>query len=218
MILRGLVVFLCCLNLGVGLWWALQREKPVLLPPPVDTGVGSLVLLGEAGPPPTPEQADTAGIPVPVPADVECLTLGPFATPAEMRAAMGALAPHVARIEFREVAAGESRGWRVFLPAAGDREQALAAGRALAAKGVNDYYVVTGGADVNTVSLGAFRDLANAERRRDQIAALGFEPVLEARPAAAPVWWIDLASEPGLDWAALLPRREGVSAQALECR
>src|SRR5690606_38906230 len=99
-------------------------------------------------------------VPVAIPASVECLSLGPFATPAEMRAAMGALAPHVARIEFREVAGNDSRGWRVYLPAAGDRAEALAAGRALAEKGVNDYYVVTGGSDVNTVSLGAFRDLA----------------------------------------------------------
>ena len=41
---------------------------------------------------------------------------------ARIRAAMAALTPGVARIQFREVPATELRGYRVFLPAAGSRE------------------------------------------------------------------------------------------------
>src|SRR5918993_5022146 len=170
MILRGLVVFLACLNLGVALWWWLHRDAVPLPPPALDPGTGSLVLLGEAEPAPATDQAEVGAVPVPMPATAACLSIGPFATPAELRVAMNALTPHVARIQFREVAVSELRGYRVFLPAAGTREAALATARQLAARGVRDYYVVTAGEQENTVSLGLFRELANAEKRREELA------------------------------------------------
>jgi hypothetical protein len=217
MILRGLVVFLVCLNLGVGAWWLLQREPPPPALPPLQDGTGSLVLLGEAEAPPPPDAAEVGAVPVPMPESAVCLSLGPFATPAELRVAMNALTPHTARIQFREVAGTELRGYRVYLPAAGDREQALAAARQLAARGVKDYYVVTAGDQENTVSLGMFRDLANAETRRDEIAGMGFQPILEPRTQDGEQWWIDLAAEAGLDWKALLPRGDGVEAKTVAC-
>ena len=44
MILRGLVVFLACLNLGVGLWWLMHREPVVAPPPAIESGTGTLKL------------------------------------------------------------------------------------------------------------------------------------------------------------------------------
>jgi hypothetical protein len=146
-----------------------------------------------------------------------CLSIGPFATPAELRAAMAALTPGAARIQFREVEATQLRGYRVYLPASGSREAALDVARQLAARGVRDYYVVTAGDEENTVSLGLFRDLANAEKRRDELSAQGFAPVLEPRTEAAAQWWIDLAAEPGFDWRALLPGATGVDARPVAC-
>lgn len=217
MILRGLVVLLVCLNLGVGAWW-LAQPVPVPDPlPPIDAGVGSLVLLGEAEAPPTADEMELGAVPVPMPATPGCLTIGPFATPAELRAAMAALTPSVARIQFREVAATQLRGYRVYLPAAASREAALAAARQLAARGVRDYYVVTAGDQENTVSLGLFRDLANAEKRRGEISAQGFAAVLEPRTDAGAQWWIDLAAEPDFDWKSLLPSAKDVQARPVAC-
>ena len=217
MILRGLVVFLACLNLGVGLWWLMHREPVVAPPPAIESGTGTLVLLGEAEAPPPPDLADVGAVPVPMPATAACLTLGPFATPAELRAAMNALTPLVARIQFREVASTALHGYRVYLPAAGSREEALATARQLAARGVRDYYVVTAGAQENTVSLGLFRDLGNAEKRRDELAALGVEPILEPRTTEGSEWWIDLAAEPEFDWRTPLPRADGLQAKPVDC-
>lgn len=217
MILRGLVVLLVCLNLGVGAWWLAQPAPAAAPPPPIGAGVGSLVLLGEAEAPPTADEMDVGAAPVPMPAEPGCLTLGPFATPAELRAAMAALTPSVARIQFREVAATQLRGYRVYLPASGSREAALAAARQLAARGVRDYYVVTAGDQVNTVSLGLFRDLANAEKRRADLAAQGFAPVLEPRTDAGAQWWIDLAAEPGFDWQSQLPAAKDIQARPVAC-
>ncbi len=217
MILRGLVVVLVCLNLGIAAWWVAQPGSVPMPPPPVDAGVGGLVLLGEAEAPPSPDQMELGAVPVPMPDAAACLTLGPFSTPAELRAAMAALTPGVARIQFREVAATELRGYRVYLPASGSREAALATARRLAAQGVRDYYVVTAGEQENTVSLGLFRDLANAEKRRAELGGLGFQAVLEPRTEDAAQWWIDLAAEPGFDWRALLPRTAGVEARTVAC-
>jgi len=217
MILRGLAVLLICLNLGVAAWWALHEPPQVPAPPAREDGVGSLVLLGEAEASPSPDAAELGAVPVPMPDQPACLSLGPFNTPAELRAAMAALTPSVARIQFREVAATELRGYRVYLPAAGSREAALATARQLATQGVRDYYVVTAGAQENTVSLGLFRDLGNAGKRREELAALGFQAVLEPRTEEAAQWWIDLAAEPGLDWRALLPRATGIEARRVSC-
>lgn len=217
MILRSLVVMLVCMNLGVAAWWLLQREPVVVLPPAVETGVGTLVLLGESEPLPSADEAELGAVPVPLPLAPACLTIGPFATPAELRAAMNALTPHVGRIQFRETAATQLRGYRVYLPASGSREAALGTARQLAARGMRDYYVVTAGAQENTVSLGLFRDLANAEKRRDEIAALGFQAVLEPRTEDAPQWWIDLAAEEGFDWRALLPDGREIEARPAAC-
>ncbi|WP_374601336.1 SPOR domain-containing protein [Arenimonas sp.] len=217
MITRSLVVLLACMNLAVGLWWFLHRVPAGETPPPLENGVGGLVLLGEAEAPASPDAAELAGVPVPMPEQPVCLSLGPFGTPAELRAAMNALTPLAARIQYRELPATEVRGYRVFLPAAASREQALAAARQLAARGVRDYYVVTAGDQENTVSLGLFNELANAEKRREEIAAQGFGAQLEPRTEQATQWWIDLVAEPGLDWAAALGQPRGVEARVAEC-
>ena len=217
MIVRGLVVLLACMNLAVALWWALHVVPGVAPPPPLDPGVGGLVLLGEAEPAPPGDAVALAGLPAPLPDQPVCLSLGPFTTPAQLRAAVNVLTPQVARIQFRELPATELRGYRVFLPAAGSREQALATARQLAARGVRDYYVVTAGDQENTVSLGLFRELANAEKRRDDLQAQGFRAQLEPRTEQASQWWIDLVAGPGLDWAALLGGAEGIEAREAAC-
>jgi hypothetical protein len=217
MILRSIVVLLVCLNLGVGLWWVL-RSDPVPEPPPaLEVGTGSLVLLGEAELPPPSDAAEVGAVPVPLPDTPACHSLGPFATPAELRVAMNVLTPGVSRIQFREVPATQLRGYRVYLPAAGSREAALATARQLAARGVRDYYVVTAGAQENTVSLGLFRDLGNAEKRRDELSAQGFQAVLEPRTEDAAQWWIDYAAEPGFDWRTLLPDRSDIDTRPVDC-
>jgi hypothetical protein len=133
------------------------------------------------------------------------MSLGPFSTPADLRRAMNVLLPQVERIQYREVAAVALRGYRVYLPAAGSRAQALETARALSASGVTDYYVVTAGDEQNTVSLGIFHGLENATKRHDTVAALGYNPTIEARTEQMPQWWIDLAAKAGFAWQTLLP-------------
>lgn len=208
MLLRALILLLVCMNLGVAIWWAAHREPPRPALPATDVGVSSLTLLSESERQPLSDSAELSAAPEALSAESVCLSLGPFSTPADLRRAMNALLPKVERIQYREVAAVALRGYRVFLPAAGSRAQALETARALSARGVSDYYVVTAGDQQNTVSLGIFRELDNATTRHDAIAALGYNPTVEARTEQVPQWWIDLAATADFDWKSLLPGAE----------
>lgn len=216
--LRSLILLLVCMNVGVSAWWALHRDTPATTLPATDSGVSTLTLLSESErrvPTATP-MAELAAAPEEIGANTTCQSIGPFATPADLRRAMNVLTPRVTRIQFREVAATSLRGYRVFLPAAGSREQALKTARDLSARGVTDYYVVTAGEQQNTVSLGIFRDLANARARHDEIAAMGYDATVEARTEQTPQWWVEIAAESGFDWRPLLPDA-GLQANSAEC-
>jgi hypothetical protein len=209
--LRAVLLLLACMNVGVGLWWAFHRDPPHEPLPTLEPGVSGLVLLRETERSPLPAAAELAAAPEPLADMPVCLSIGPFETPAELRAAMGRLMPEVGRVQFRELPATALRGYRVFLPAAANRAEALASARALAARGLRDYYVVTAGDQQNTVSLGLFRDLENARRRQAEVAAFGYSATVEARTEQVPQWWVDIAAPEGFDWTRVLP---GSSAQA----
>ena len=132
---------------------------------------------------------------------------------------MNALTPLVKRIQFRESRQNATRGFLVYLPAPSSREQSLAVARSLSAKGVRDYYVVTAGEQQNSISLGLFKDRGNAERRRTEVAALGFTPEIVERTEDQPVYWLDYALAPDarLDWKQKLGNPADVAEQTAAC-
>lgn len=216
MLLRALILLLLCMNIGVAIWWAAHRDPPIAAPSKTEVGTSSLVLLSESERLPVDDAAELSSAPEVLSPNSVCLSLGPFSTPADLRRAMNVLLPKVERIQYREVAAVALRGYRVFLPAAGSRAQALETARALSAQGISDYYVVTAGDQQNTVSLGIFRALENATARHDQVAKLGYDPTVEARTEQVPQWWIDLAAAEDFAWQTLLPDAE-LKAVAAPC-
>jgi hypothetical protein len=214
--LRAVLLLLACMNVGVGLWWALHSDPAWKPLPATEKGVTGLTLLREAEGSPLPAAAELDAAPEPLEDMTQCLSLGPFETPADLRSAMGRPMPQVGRIQFRELPATVLRGYRVYLPAAADRAEALASARALAAKGLRDYYVVTAGDQQNTVSLGLFRDLDNARQRQAEAAALGYAAIVEPRTEAVPQWWVDIAAPADFDWTRVLPA-DSVRAQKVSC-
>jgi len=193
MFLRALFLLLLALNLGSAAWLLFGAAGQAPAVPPGDPGVATLVLLSERDG--TGADAELAAAPETAEdlANDRCRTLGPFATQADMHAAMAALTPATKRIRQRETRTTQARGYWVYLPASPNREQALATARSLSGKGVRDYYVVTAGEQQNTVSLGLFRDPGNAERRSAEITALGFAPSTQVRTEDVPVYWLDYA-------------------------
>jgi len=216
--LRALILLLACMNIGVATWWLVHTDVQARPLPANEPDIATLTLYSESDAASalasTPMETPSAP---PLAADAVCQSLGPFETSAGLRKAMDALMPKVERIQFREVEATALRGYRVYLPAAADRAQALATARSLSAKGVADYYVVTAGDQINTVSLGIFRELENATARRNEVVALGYNAVVEPRTEPVKQWWIDLASAPGFDWHAVLGGAPGVKAEAAPC-
>jgi hypothetical protein len=214
MLLRLLFVLLIALNIAVGAWLLLgQNDTHAHLP--TDPGVNKLHLLSELPPPPasvtqgasaanvaaattTPTQSSSVANPLAAQPSTNtlsyaCMALGPFATQEDLRVARNALEPQVKRMRARQEQTTQSRGWWVYLPPMSSHAAALAEARQLAAKNIQDYFVISGaGDDQNTVSLGLFKDPANARKRRDQIAAAGFPAQMSERTETVPEYWLDL--------------------------
>ena len=221
MFVRALFLLLLAANLGAASWLAFAPRTQASPPPSSDPGVPRLMLLSERdhGEDASAELA-TAPESRADQRNDECHSIGTFPTQADVRAAINALTPLTRRIQFREAHTTQARGYWVYLPALQTREQALAAARSLSAKGVRDYYVVTAGDQQNTISLGLFRDQGNAERRRADIAALGFAPQSIARTEELPVYWLDYAIDRAhpLDWRGKLGAgAAGLREQPIQC-
>lgn len=217
---RFLFLFLLALTLGGAGWIVFAPPVEDEAEPLIEAGVARLVLLSERdGAPRQGDASSTKNAAGGHAADDVCTSIGPFATQSDMRAAMQALTPQTRRIQFRNARATQSRGFWVYLPAGKTREEALGIARTLSAKGVRDYYVVTAGEQQNTVSLGLFREQANAERRRAEITAMGFAPELIQRTEELPVYWIDVAAEPGrtLEWRSRVTVGGDLREQAVAC-
>jgi hypothetical protein len=219
MFVRLLFLLLVALNVGAGAWLAFGRVPAPTLPPATDPGVPELRLLSETRHAAHPGKAPAASAATAPTSRGACSTLGPFMTTVDMRTAMQALSPHVARIQYREEQVRRSHGYWVYLPAAPDREGALDAARGLAAKGIHDYYVVTAGDSQNTISLGLFNDQSNAEKRLTQLQALGFAAKVEQRIDTEPAYWVDYAvpADATFDWQAWLPGRSDLQAKPIDC-
>lgn len=218
MFLRLLFVLLTALNIAVGAWLLLGQPY-ARGGVPSDPGVAELRLLSEL---PQPDPAATAAIPAAVtpPRNLSysCLALGPFATPQDLRNARQALSAQAVRMRSRQEQASQTSGWWVYLPAAGSRAQALAVARQLAARDINDYFVVSSGDQPNTISLGLFKDPANARKRRDEVVAAGFPARMNERSESVPEYWLDLVVADGgnFDWRSRV-RTGGIGSHSTGC-
>jgi hypothetical protein len=239
MVLRLLFVLLIALNIAVGAWLLLgQDDDHVSFA--TDPGVPTLHLLSElpstasvahvASTQPS-SAATTPAAPVAVPAvpattstatpaalSYACMALGPFATQEDLRIARVALNGQVQRMRARQEQTTQMRGWWVHLPPSPNHAAALAQARQLGARNIQDYFVVNTGDNQNTVSLGLFKDPANARKRRDDIAAAGFPAQMSERTETVPEYWLDLIplDSRHLDWRSRI-RDPAVGSHSTGC-
>lgn len=195
MILRLLFVLLSALNIAVAAWVWLGQPYAATVRPLTDAGVPELKLLADlpvaAPPPPTSTRAGT------VTEHQRCMALGPFATPLDLRRTRQVLARGFIRTRFRQEQVAQSSTWWVYLPPAANRAAALANARQLDARRIADYFVVGTGEQPNSVSLGVFKDPANARRRLDEVRAAGFPARMTERVQNAPQYWLDVVVPAG---------------------
>lgn len=145
---------------------------------------------------------DTPKTPEPSAITHRCLAIGPFATPQDLRNARKAVGGQATRMRSRQEQTSQPNGYWVYLPASDSRAQALEQARQLGAHHIQDYFVVSVGDQPNTVSLGLFKDPANARKRRDEVAAAGFPARMSARTETNPEYWLDLVvpDSPRFEW------------------
>jgi hypothetical protein len=244
MFLRLLFVLLMALNIAVGAWLLLGQPY-AHNGNAVDPGVRELRLLSEmpepaatvAAPGPAASIAVAAPASAPVAAAVDapapvdtappkpaqpvpqiCLALGPFATPQDLRNARQALGAQVTHMRSRQEQTTQPNGFWVYLPATASHAQALELARQLGTRNIKDYFVVSGGDQPNTVSLGLFKDPANARKRRDEVVAAGFPARLSERNETVPEYWLDLVANnsPRFEWRSRV-RASGVNSHSTSC-
>lgn len=243
MFLRLLFVLLIALNIAVCAWLLLGQddvhgrsatdpgvpelhllsERPASASSAVATApsssIGNALPAGPATVAPAPAPAPAVIPPTPAPsrpASYTCMALGPFATQVDLRNARTALATLAARTRSRQEQTTQTTGWWVYLPGGGSRDKALELGRRLAAANVGDYFIVSSGDQPNTVSLGLFKDPANARRRREQVVAAGFPAQMSERTESVPEYWLDVvvADSSHPDWR---NRVKGVGSHSTGC-
>jgi hypothetical protein len=153
--------------------------------------------------------------------ELSCISVGPFG-------AIGDVEHVQKRLQdagFTSAARNESGevfvGYWVSLPSFATRADAEQALSRLHAAGVSDAYILPdtspahGSTDsaTNVLSLGLFSEQARAETRRDEIAKLGFEPLVQNRTRNGEVHWLDVTlQEPGqlIDPSLLQPESGGI--------
>ena len=217
---RGFALVLLLINLGLALLWALQppqRDKP--LPPVTDPGIPALTLLSEFDARQGMAESVSSRLAPEDNNSLACYSLGPFATRSEARRALGVLRNEVDRARIRQSEAMQTLGYWIYLPAVASRAEALALARRLSELGVRDYYVVTAGDRVNTVSLGLFSVKENATRRLEDMRRLGLDARMTIRKEKRPVYFVDYAHTPGQnpDWEEALRLNPGKARNPAPC-
>lgn len=233
MLARIVFLLLLALNVAAALWlWlapAPERQRLAT----ADPGVAVLTLLGESLASLDDASAELADAPEPLPAPAPgpaaapaqpgawtCIEIGPFQTQSALRKAESVLAALGQPLASRETVERSFRGYWVYLPAFASRDRALVTARELAAAGVRDYYVVTAGDRENTISLGLFRDRANAERRQGEMRGRGYPAELSERVEEQRLHWLALRQPdpPPLDWRTLVDASGELGASEVDCR
>lgn len=232
MLARVVFLLLLALNIAAALWlWlapAPERQRLAT----ADPGVAVLTLLGEslaslddasaelaAAPEPLSEPSPVQPPPATAAGASSCIEIGPFQTQSALRQAETALAALGQPLGNRETVERSFRGYWVYLPAFATRDRALVTARELAAAGVRDYYVVTAGDRENTISLGLFRDRANAERRQGEMRSRGYPAELSERVEEQRMYWLALRQPepPPADWRTLVAAPNELEASVVPC-
>jgi hypothetical protein len=148
------------------------------------------------------ESAGTVQPPAPAVAATEdklsCTSVGPFADLGQASQAQATL--RSLGFEPRQrVEQGELwTGYWVSVRDFATRDAAEVALKTLTDNGVTDVYLMPGAEPENVLSLGVFSDYQRAQRRAEQVRALGLTPQISDRKRSGSVFWLDVdLKEPG---------------------
>lgn len=129
---------------------------------------------------------------------LSCTSVGPFADLGQASQAQATLRS-LGYEPRQRVEEGELwTGYWVSVRDFPTRDSAEVALKTLTANGVTDVYLMPGADPENVLSLGVFSDYQRAQRRAEQVRALGLTPQISDRKRAGSVFWLDVdLKEPG---------------------
>lgn len=176
--MRWVALLLLVVNAALAGWIVsgTPGRTPAASAPPVE--IGELPLLRES------RGSDRA-------ASV-CFTIGPFEQEARAEAARQGLAELGLEPRQRTTRDEEIYGYQVLLPPFASRAEALAATRDLRDEGIEDYFIIASGPELeNAVSVGLFEQKRFAVRHADYLNDLGFDAELRLRTRERTRYWQD---------------------------
>ena len=178
--------------------WALWVTPPPTVPPnEMLARLPHMKLVDELPPDQRPDP--NAVKPAPTGALQSCLSIGPFAD-VNLSAQAAAILKEQGFDPKQRAAQGEmGEGFWVFianLPTEADSDRMLAS---LEHNGIKDALVMPASADAGRrISLGLFTERARAERRAENVRAMGLKAEVAERKLPSTVYWVDLAPQPGM--------------------
>lgn len=200
--MRNLVFALILANLGFAAWAAWYAEprtsgafvanpsipQITLVSELEESELETIEELSETAPEPTPPP-----VPVATTADAQtCISVGPFEELAQASAAQAALRDAGFAPSQRVVDGDVWVGYWVHLPGIATREEANEILGQFHANGLSDSYIVPGGEESQTISLGVFSEISRAGSVREQVRELGYDPTVADRSRSATLYWIDV--------------------------
>lgn len=182
-------------NIGFALWHIRSQGMQVQQIGQTDDQALKLILLKEYNEANTtkPVSASTAQ------QQLRCYTLGPFKTAQVASAIREKLLKSGVDPQHRVNKDNTRPGFWVFLPAESTRKAAQQHVADLKAKNVKDYFLVATGEYSNAVSLGVFSQPELAQRRNDELKALGFAVKLQKLDLPLREYWLDWPKDKALD-------------------
>jgi hypothetical protein len=127
-----------------------------------------------------------------------CTSVGPFADLGQASQAQATLRASGYSPRQRAEEGELWTGYWVSVRNLTTREAAERALRTLTENGITDVYLMPGSDPANLLSLGVFSDYQRAQRRAEEVRALGLTPEISDRKRAGSVFWIDVdLREPG---------------------
>jgi hypothetical protein len=178
--------------------WALWVTPPPTVPPNETLArLPHMKLVDELPPDQRPDP--NAVKPAPTGALQSCLSIGPFAD-VNLSAQAAAILKEQGFDPKQRAALGDmGQGFWVFianLPTEADSDRMLAS---LEHNGIKDALVMPASADAGRrISLGLFTERARAERRAENVRAMGLKAEVAERKLPSTVYWVDLAPQPGM--------------------
>lgn len=186
--MKWIIYALLLVNLAFGLWHLRSQGPTSVSQEKTDDDNLRLVLLKEY----LAQQATQAPAePTEKELTARCYTLGPFKTKEDANAVREQLTTVGLPAKRRLSKDNSRKGFWVLLPPEASRQQARQNIEQLKEKGIKDYFLVVTGEQTNAVSLGVFSQTDTAQRRMDEIKALGFSPKLQSVDLPLREYWLD---------------------------